>query len=109
MAGTLLSSRNTRANKQEALRLELLGPADRIGVVRVTAIDDDITLLEMGGELFNKGVDGIAGLDKEDNFAWLLQFCSELLNGMGTLNIGTWKVEWVSVRLLDRNKFKGIN
>jgi len=45
MTGTLLSSGNTGPDKQEALPLELLGPSDGVGVVGITAINDDITLL----------------------------------------------------------------
>jgi hypothetical protein len=98
MAGTLLSSGNTGTNKQETLRLELLGPPDGVGIVRVTAINDDITLLEMGDELSNKGVDGIAGLDKEDDFAWPLQLGNEFLDGVSTLNFSTYKERRPSVR-----------
>ena len=45
VAGTLLSSRNTRTDEQEALRLKLLGPSDGVGIMGVSAINDDITLL----------------------------------------------------------------
>lgn len=89
MASALLSPRNTGADKQETLSLELLGSADRVGVVRVTAIDDDIAVVEIGNELLNKGINGITGLNEEDDFAWLLQLCNELLDRMSTLNFGT--------------------
>lgn len=99
MAGTLLSSRNTRTNEQEAFLLEFFGPADGVGVVRVAAINDDITLLEVGDELLNKGVNGSTCLDKEDDFSWLLQLCNELLDGVSTLDTGTWKAQGVSISL----------
>ena len=107
MAGTLLSSRNTRTNKQETLRLELPSPADRVGIVRVTAINDDITLLEMGNELLNKGVNSITSLYEEDNFAWFFQLCNELLNRVSTLDVGALKEKGMSAGLRVGNKFKG--
>jgi len=54
MTGTLLSSRNTGTDEQEALLLEFLGPSDGVGIMGVTAINDDITLLQMGDELLDK-------------------------------------------------------
>lgn len=65
MAGTLLTAGDTRADEEEALGLELVRPADRVGVVRVAAVDDDVALVEVGGELLNEGVDGLAGLDED--------------------------------------------
>jgi len=91
MTGTLLSSRNTGTDKQQALFLELLGPSDRVGIMGVTAINDDITLLQMGDELLDEGVNGVTGLDKEDDFAGPLQLGSELLDGVSTLDVGAYK------------------
>jgi hypothetical protein len=88
MTGTLLSSRNTGTNEQEALRLELLGPSDGIGIVGVTAINDDITLLQMGDELLDEGVNSITSFDEEDDFSWSLQLGSELLDGVSALDFG---------------------
>lgn len=75
----------------------------------VTAVDDDITLLEMGGQLSNKGVDRITSLDKENDFAWLLQLFNKLLDGVSTLDIGAWQIERMLFRLRDGNEFKGID
>ena len=52
----------------------------------VTAVNDNITLLEMWNELLNEGVNGITSLDQEYDFAWLLQLGNELLNGVSTLD-----------------------
>jgi len=98
VAGALLSSRNTGANEQEALRLKLLGPSDGIGVMGVTTINDDIALFEMGSELFDEGVNSRTGLDKEDNFAWPLELGNELLDGMSALNIGAYKAKRPAIR-----------
>lgn len=65
----------------------------------VTAINNDVTLLEMGGKLLDEGINGSTGLDKEDNFAWPLQFSNKLLNGVSTLNFGAYNAERPSIRL----------
>ena len=98
VAGALLTSRNTRANEQEALLLKLLGPSDGIGVMGVTTVNDDITLFEMGNELLDEGVNGSTGFDKEDDFAWPLELGNELLDGMSTLDIGAYKAKSPSIR-----------
>ena len=77
--------------------------------MRVTPIDDNITLLEMGCELLNKGVNGSTGLDEEYDFSWLLELCNQFLDRVSTLNVGTWKAKNVPERLRDRNKFKRDN
>ena len=107
MTGTLLSSRNAGTNEQETFLLEFLGPSDRVGIVGVTAINDDITLFEMGDELLDERVDGITGLDKEDNFAWPLQLGSELLDGVSTLDFGAYGAERAPIRLREENKGRG--
>ena len=80
VTGTLLTTGNTRANKQETLGLELLCAADGVGVVRVTTVDDDVTLLELGDELVDEGIDGSTGLDEEDDFAGALELGDELVD-----------------------------
>jgi len=63
--GALLTARDARADEEETLGLELVRPADRVGVVRVAAVDDDVALLEVRGQLVDEGVDGLAGLDED--------------------------------------------
>ena len=88
MTGTLLTTRNTRADEEEALGLELLGAADGVGVVGVATVDDDVTGLKEGDELLDEVVDGRAGLDEEDDLARALELLAELLNRPGTDNVG---------------------
>ena len=107
MSGTLLSSRNAGTNEQEALFLEFLGPSDGVGVVGVAAINDDVTLLKMGDELLDEGVNSVAGLDEEDNFAWPLQLGSELLDRVGSLHLGSYNAERPRIGLFGENKVKG--
>ncbi len=54
----------------------------------VTAIDDDVTGFEEGGELGDELVDGGAGLDEEDDLAGALELGSELLDGVGADDLG---------------------
>jgi hypothetical protein len=58
VTGTFLTTRNTRANKEETFGLELLYTAYRVWVVGVTTVDDDVALLEVGLELVNEVIDG---------------------------------------------------
>ena len=87
VAGTLLTTGNTRADKQETLGLELLGAADRVGVVRVTTVDDDVTLFKVRGELIDECIDSRASLDEEDDFAGALELGNELVDGVSTLDL----------------------
>jgi len=45
MPRTLFSARNTRTDKQDSLRSQILRPAIRIGKQRVPTIDKDVALL----------------------------------------------------------------
>ena len=81
-SGTLFTTRDTRANKQKSLGLELFVAAVRVGEVRVTTVNDDITLLEVGLELSNEVVNSITGLDEQNNTAGSLEVGNELLNGV---------------------------
>ena len=88
VTGTLLTTRDTGADEEQALGLELVGAADRVGVVRVTTVDDDVSLLEVRLELGNEVVDGLAGLDEEDDAARTLELGAELLDGVGADDVG---------------------
>lgn len=73
IAGTLLTTRNTRADEEKTLGLKLLRAADRIGVMRVAAVNDDVTRFKFGHELVNERINGSTGLNKEDNLARRLE------------------------------------
>ena len=89
---TFLTTRYTRTDKEKSFLLKLVSPADRIRVVGVTAIDDDVAFLEMRFELTDKVIDGSTGLDEEDDPAGLFEFGAQLLDGMRADNIGSWAV-----------------
>lgn len=67
VSGSLLTSRDSGSDKEETLGLELSGPSNGVGVVRVSTVNDDVSLLHLGGELVDERVDGGSGLDKEDD------------------------------------------
>ena len=87
VTGTLLTTRDTGADEEEALGLELLGAADRVGVVGVATVDDDVALVEVGDKLVDEGIDGRASLDEEDDLARRLELSDELLDRVGALDI----------------------
>ena len=88
VTGTLFTTRDTGADKEETLGLELLGAADGVGIVRVTTVDDDIALLEVGHELLNESVNGGTGLDEEDHLTGALELGNKLLDGLGANDVG---------------------
>lgn len=65
-----------------------MGSSDRVGVVGVTTVNDDVTLLEVRLELSNEVVDGLTGLDEEDDSPRPLELSAELLNGVGANDVG---------------------
>ena len=63
--------------------------------MRVSTIDDDISLLEERLELTDEVVNSLTGLDEENDSPGLGELAAKLLNGVGTDNVGSW----VSARL----------
>jgi len=88
VSGTLLTTGNTGTDKEQALGLELVSSADRVGVVRVSTVNDDVALLEVRLELCDKVVDGLTGLDEEDDSTGGLEALAELLDGVGADDVG---------------------
>ena len=66
----------------------------------VAAVDDDVALFKMGNELGDKVIYSLAGFDEEDDFAGPLEFCTELFDGEGADNFGSYN-EMPQVRLSD--------
>ena len=88
VASTFLTTGNTGTDKEQALGLELVSSADRVGVVRVSTVNDDVALLEVGLELADEVVYGLTGLDEEDDSPWGLELGAQLLDGVGADNVG---------------------
>ena len=49
--------------------------------MRISTVNDDIALFEMGNELSNEIIDSLTSLDEEDDPSWLLEFGTQLLDG----------------------------
>lgn len=85
---TLFTARYTRTDKEQALGLELFSPSNRIGVVGVSTVNDDVTLLEVGLELGDKVVYGLTGFDEEDDSARGFELLAQFLNRVGADDVG---------------------
>jgi hypothetical protein len=59
--------------------------------VRVTTVDDDVSLLHVRLELGDKVVDGLTGLDEEDDLSGGLELLAELLDRVSTDDVGAWE------------------
>jgi hypothetical protein len=73
MAGALFATRNTGSDIKETFGFDLLNTPNGIWVVRVSAVNDDITLFEVRDQLFDEVVDGGACFDKKDDLARTLE------------------------------------
>lgn len=60
--------------------------------MRITTIDDNVTLFEGGLEFLDELVDSIASFDKENNLARCLEFGAELFDGVSALDLGACEV-----------------
>lgn len=89
VASTLLTARDTRPNEEQALGLEFLGAANGVGIVGVTAVDDDVARLKVGLELLDEIVNSLASLHEENNLARALELGDELLDGVRALDVCT--------------------
>ena len=58
--------------------------------MRVSTINDDIALLEVWLELTDKVVNGLTGLDEENDSPGLGELAAELLDGVGTDDVGSY-------------------
>jgi hypothetical protein len=82
ITSTLLSSRNTGSDKSDVLAGQVFRPAVCIGVVGVTAIDDDVALLNATfiQEKLDEVVNGLTGHDEHHHTARLLELRDEVLD-----------------------------
>lgn len=86
ISGTLLTTRDTRADKADVLASKILGAAVGVGEVRVTTINDDVALSKERQELLNPVIDSLAGLDEEHDAAGGLELANKLLDAVGADN-----------------------
>lgn len=84
VTGTLLTTGDTAADETDALGSEVLSAAVAVGVVGVTTVNDDITLLEERQKGLDEVIDGLAGHDEEHDTTGALELGAELLDGVST-------------------------
>jgi hypothetical protein len=88
VTGTLLTTGDTTADEVDALLGEVASAAVAVGVVRVTTVNDDITLLQERQEGLDEVIDGLASHDEKHDAAGTLEVLAELLDGVSTNNVG---------------------
>lgn len=95
ISGTLLTTGNTGSDEVDTLLGEVLGTTVGVRVVRVTTINDDITLLDVGQQLLDEIVHGRTGHDEQHDTSRSLELHAELLDGVSTddgfaLQVSVW-------------------
>jgi hypothetical protein len=84
ITGTLLTSRDTGTDKADTLGGEVFGAAVGVWEVRVTTIDDDVSLLDAAlvEEQLNEVIDWLSGHDEQHHAAWFLELLHEFLDAV---------------------------
>src|SRR5208282_2935977 len=82
MQRAFLAARNSRADEQDALFLELSGSAGRIRVVRIASVDQDVAWLQQRNQLVDDFINRRACLDHDHDLARSLEAGDELLHRM---------------------------
>ena len=86
ITSTLLTTGDAGADKADAFLSQVFAAAVGVGEVRVAAVNDDVTLLDVGQDRLDEVVNGLAGHDEKHDAARFLQLGAELLDGVGTDN-----------------------
>lgn len=74
IAGAFLTSRHTRPNEEVPLGLEFLHTTDCVRIVRVSAVNNDVALFEMWGQLMDEVIYSSPSFNKKDDLAGALEF-----------------------------------
>src|ERR1017187_2335993 len=81
-ARALLAAGDAGADEKNSLGRPILGSPVRIGEQRISAVDDDVALLQMGEKLVDGVVDHVAGLHHDHHPARRLEQPAQLLHGV---------------------------
>lgn len=84
VTGTFFTARDAGAYEPDALLGQVLGSAVGVRVVRVSAINNDVTLFDEGEQALNEVVDRLAGHDQQHDTTGLLQLRAEFLHRVGS-------------------------
>lgn len=84
ITGTLLTTRDTASNETDTLASQVFCAAVGIGIVRVSTVDDDVTLFNTAlvDQELNEVVDRLASHDEHHHASGLLELLDELLDGV---------------------------
>jgi hypothetical protein len=85
-ASALFSTRNTRSNEKQTLGFEFTLAAVCVIVERISTVDDDVAGFQIRGDLSNKVIHWLAGLDEHHDAAWALEFRNQFLNRVCALH-----------------------
>jgi hypothetical protein len=90
VTGTFFTTGDTSSDETDTLLGEVSGAAVGIGVVGVTAVDDDVALVAVRQKLLNEVIHSRTGHDQQHHTTGLLELGAELLNGVGADNGLAW-------------------
>jgi hypothetical protein len=87
VACSFFATRDARADEKKTFRLKRLGTADRVGIMGIPTIYNDVTGFQMFFELCDKVIDGGPSLDEEDDLSGLLELRTKLFDRPCPLNL----------------------
>ena len=87
-ASPLLAAGNAGPDVEQAVRFDMGRPADRIAVIRVAAVDDDIARLQKRDQLFDETVHRRSGLDQHHHATRALEHADQFAQRMGAPDRG---------------------
>ena len=87
MARTFFSARNTCADKTNAFFRQLNATAVGVRIIGIAAVNQDIALVQIRHNLFDKFVHGAACTNHHHDFSRFLKFIYQLLQTVGTDNL----------------------
>src|SRR5208283_3574612 len=79
---SLLTPRDAGPDEEKSLRLKIFCPANSIGKMGITSVDDDVSLLKMRNDLFDEFIHRLARLYHQHDLARRLKRTDKLGNGM---------------------------
>ena len=82
-AGAFFAAGDAGADVEQALGLDVFGAADRVLEEGVAAVNDDVAGFEVGEEVVDELVHGLAGFDHEHDAARLLEEGDHFLDASG--------------------------
>ncbi|KZV10925.1 hypothetical protein WN66_03024 [Saccharomyces cerevisiae] len=84
VTGTFLTTGDTRTNEKNTLLLQFFVTSIRIWEVRVTTIDDNVTLFQKWDDLVDQSVNWSTSFNQKHDLSRSLQFGDEIFNGSST-------------------------